>query len=67
MSKKGFNKGAAPITQDCLDRLEAARAADPNWEKAIKRLVEAEAAINPKDDPAEGKIVTRKDVPKRKR
>lgn len=67
MSKKDFNKDAAPLTQDDLDRLKAAREADPNWEKALKRVAEAEAALSPKDDPAEGKIVIRKDVPKPKR
>ena len=65
MSKKDFNDTSFP--PDMAERLKAARAADPNWEKAIKRVAEAEAALNPKDDPAEGKIVIRKDVPKHKR
>ncbi|MDP2205286.1 MAG: hypothetical protein Q8K65_03165 [Alphaproteobacteria bacterium] len=65
MSKKDFNENG--ITPDLLERLKAARAADPNWEKAIKACAKAEAALNPKDDPAEGKVVIRTGVPKRNR
>lgn len=65
MSKKDFNDTSFP--RDMAERLKAAREADPHWKKAIKRLTEAEAALAPKDDPAEGKIVIRKDVPKRRR
>jgi len=67
MGNKDFNRNSNPITQDDLDRLQAARAADPNREKAIERVVEAEATLSPKDDPAEGKIIIRKGVPKRNR
>ncbi|MFN7113571.1 MAG: hypothetical protein ACK4PK_04350 [Alphaproteobacteria bacterium] len=67
MGNKDFNRNSNPITQDDLDRLKAARAADPNWEKAIARAVEAEAALSPKDDPAEGKIIISKSVPKPQR
>ncbi len=61
MSKKEkFNTEAA------LERLKAARAADPNWEKAIAEVVDAEAKHG-KDDPCEGTpfIVTRFTRPKR--
>ena len=45
--KDAFNAEAA------LKRLKAARAADPNWEKAIAAFVDAEVKYG-KDDPVEG-------------
>jgi hypothetical protein len=62
MSKKDFNDTSFP--PNMAERLKAAREADPNWEKAIKRVVEAEATLSPSDDPAEGKIIATKPAPK---
>lgn len=42
-----------------LEKLRAARLADPDWKKAAKAFVDAEVKYG-KDDPAEGKIVKRK-------
>lgn len=39
-----------------LQKIKAARKADPNWEKAIAAFVEAEATGG-QSDPAEGKTV----------
>ncbi len=49
-----------------LKKLKAARAADPNWEKARQAFIDAEAKHG-KDDPCEGTpfIVTRFTRPKR--
>lgn len=46
--KKDFNDEAL------LQRLKAARAADPNWEKALAEVAKAEAEHG-KHDPVEGK------------
>ena len=43
--------------EEMLKRLKKYREQDPNFEKAIKAFAEAEAKIDPKDDPAEGKVV----------
>lgn len=75
MPKKKFNQKTQPIQktrvpnpliQRTLEKLKAAQQADPNWEKAIQDLVAAEAALNPKDDPAEGQIVVSKIIPPKK-
>jgi DNA-binding FadR family transcriptional regulator len=48
-----------------LDKMKKAREADPNWEKALKKVAEAEARYG-KDDPAEGKVFIEKvQAPKR--
>ncbi len=57
-TKKQFNDEAL------LKRLKTARDADPNWEKAIADVVDAEAKYG-KDDQAEGKIVRLPKSPKK--
>lgn len=56
----------APATPDedkenaaLMEKIRAAHAADPGWEKAIRKIAEAEAKYG-MEDPAEGKIVNRK-------
>lgn len=72
MPKKKFNHKAEPIQktrvpnplmQQVMQNLKALQEADPNWDNAIARIAEAEAELNPKDDPAEGRIVTAKIIP----
>lgn len=72
MPKKKFNQKTQPIQKTCvpnplmqrtLEKLQAAQQADPDWEKAIEKYAAAEAALNPKDDPAEGQIVVSKIIP----
>lgn len=72
MPKKRFNEKTCPIqktrvpnalTQKMMESLRAARDADPHWEKAIEQYAAAEAALNPKDDPAEGTVVITKIIP----
>jgi len=75
MPKKKFNPKAEPIQkmrvpdpmmERILQNLQAMREADPNWENAIARVAKAEAELNPKDDPAEGRIITAKIIPPKK-
>lgn len=75
MPKKNFNHKTQPIQktrvpnplmEQMLANLKSAQAADPNWEKAIEASVKAEAALNPKDDPAEGTVVITKIIPPKK-
>lgn len=75
MPKKKFNQKTQPIQktrvpnpmmQRVMEKLQAAQQADSNWEKAIEKYVSAEAAISPKDDPAEGQIVVSKIIPPKK-
>ena len=74
MPKKKFNHKAKaapiqktrvpnPLMEQVLQNLKAIQEADPHWEKSIAEWAKAEAAIDPKDDPAEGQIVTAKIIP----
>ena len=72
MPKKNFNPKAEPIQktrvpnplmQSIMEKLNAVRDADPQWENAIARTAKAEADLNPADDPAEGQIVAAKIIP----
>jgi hypothetical protein len=42
-----------------LEDLRAYRKRDPNFERAIAKFVEAEVTTKAKDDPAEGRVVSR--------
>jgi|GEM_PF-3373264 hypothetical protein len=75
MPKKRFNPKAEPIQktrvpdplmQQVMQRLKEMQGADSAWDQPIARNAQAEAELNPKDDPAEGRAVTAKIIPPKK-